>query len=193
MKRMMPLTLGTAILLTACAVDLQAETLPPGQVDFGTFSPPKSGGEFAEINITSSLISLVAGLVENKDTDVAQLLKGLQQVRVSVIGMNDDNRGELQKRAENVRRQLDKGWEQIVRAQQDTKNVSIYLKTQNKDTIQGLVVVVLDGDQKAVFVNIVGNIKPSQLSLLGEKFNIDPLKKLGLGNERADDSKKVEN
>ena len=30
-----------------------------------------------------------------------------------------------------------------------------------------------------MFVNVVGDIKPEQLALLGEKLHIDPLKKIG--------------
>jgi hypothetical protein len=59
------------------------------------------------------------------------------------------------------------------------QDVGVYLKTQNKDTVQGLVVVVIDGNKEAVFVNVVGDIKPEQLSMLGDKLHIDPLKKIG--------------
>jgi hypothetical protein len=34
-------------------------------------------------------------------------------------------------------------------------------------------------------VNIVGDIKPEQLALLGDKFHIDPLKKLGRPAEKT--------
>jgi hypothetical protein len=45
--------------------------------------------------------------------------------------------------------------------------------------VEGLVVTILDGNREAVLVNIVGNIKPEQVALLGERFNIEPLKKVG--------------
>ena len=38
---------------------------------------------------------------------------------------------------------------------------------------------VMDGTKQAVFVNVVGNIKPEQLALIGDRLNIEPLKKLG--------------
>jgi len=57
--------------------------------------------------------------------------------------------------------------------------VSIYLKTRDKDSVQGLAIVVLEGNNQAVFVNVVGDIKPEQLAVLGERLNIDPLKKFG--------------
>ena len=58
--------------------------------------------------------------------------------------------------------------------------MGVYLKTTpNKDTVQGVVVMVMDGKKEAVFINVVGDIKPDQLAMIGEKFHIDPLKKIG--------------
>ena len=96
MKRTKCLILATAILSTAFLGSLQAETLP-GQVDFGSFSASASG-DFAEINVSSTLISLVSSLVEQKDAEFSQLLKGLHQVRVNVVGLTDQNRADLEKR-----------------------------------------------------------------------------------------------
>src|SRR5215467_5538096 len=129
MKPRKSLFVLATILAIAIPAPLQAENSPPGQIDFGTFTPPKSG-DFAEVNISSSLISLVSNLVEQKDAEFSQLLKGLHQVHVNVVALTDENRAELEKRAEKVGQQLDKnGWERVVRAQKDGKNVRVYLKT----------------------------------------------------------------
>jgi len=179
MKYFMPCVLGTAVLPLALAANVYAEALPPGQVDFGTFSSGSSG-ELVEVNVTSSLISLATKFIEKDQPDVAQVLKGLQLVHVNVIGMNDGNRSELESRVQGIRKELEsKGWERIVKVQEKAQDVGVYLKTQNKDTVQGVVVVVIDGGKEAVFVNVVGDIKPEQLAMLGEKLHIDPLKKIG--------------
>jgi hypothetical protein len=179
MKCLMPCIVGAAILPLLVASNAWAEATPPGQVDFGTFTAAQ-GGEFVEVNVTSSLISLATKFLEKDQPDVAQILKGLQLVHVNVIGMNEGNRSELESRVQDIRKDLEsKGWERIVKVQERAQDVGVYLKSQNKDTVQGLVVVVLDGNKEAVFVNIVGDIKPEQLSMLGEKLHIDPLKKAG--------------
>jgi hypothetical protein len=114
-------------------------------------------------------------------------------VRVNVIGLDDENRAELQKRAEKIRKDLaGKGWERIVTAQQNGQDVSVYLKMGEKGTVQGLAAVVLDGKEHAVFANVVGNIKPEQLTMLGEKFHIDPLKDVGNGTQKPEDKVKAE-
>ena len=154
--------------------------LLPGQVDLGTFSPSRGGSDFVEVNLSGSLISLAARIVEKEEPEVARLLNTVQLVRVNVIGLNEDNRGDLKKRVEKIRKELEQGkWERIVIAQKEDQDVGVYLKTRDKDTVQGVFVMVTEAEQQAVFVNVVGDIKPEQLALLGEKLHIDPLKKLG--------------
>ena len=191
MKRLMPVALGTATLALALGLNAQADTLPPGQVDFGAFTPAATGGEFVEVNVTSSLISLAAKFIEKDEPEVAKLLKGLQLVHVNVIGINDENRADLEGKTQKIRKELDgKGWERIVMAQQQDQNVGVYLKTQNKETVQGLVVTVLEGNKQAVFINVVGDIRPEQLSLLGERLHIEPLKHLGRATDKPENEQK---
>ena len=120
MKRSIPVTLGTVILSLALVGSARAETLPPGQVDFGKFAAPGSGGQFVEVNVSDTLISLAAHFVEKAEPDVAKLLNGLQLVRVTVIGMDDENKTELRERAAKVGKELaSKGWERVVTARTD--------------------------------------------------------------------------
>lgn len=180
MKRLMFFALGTALLTTTFVAVAQAEDRLAGQVDFGTFAPPANGGQFVEVNISENLISMAAKLVEKQEPQVAELLHGLQGIRVNVIGVNEDNRADLESRIAKVRKELQgKGWERVVTVQEQKQAVGVYIKTANKDTVQGLVVMVKDGEKEAVFVNVIGNIKPEQISMLGERFNIDPLKEIG--------------
>jgi hypothetical protein len=167
-----------------------AEELMPGQVDFGAFSPPKGDGQFVEVNVPTSVITLATQFVGKDDPDVAKVLDGLKLVHVDVIGMDEDNRAEMHKRAQKIRAELaGKGWDRVVTAQEKGKDVSVYLKMGDKGAIQGVVAVVLDGDEHAVFANVVGDIKPEQLAMLGDEFHIDPLKHLGL-NEKSKDKDK---
>jgi hypothetical protein len=123
--------------------------------------------------------------VPRHEAEIAELLSGLHHVRVNVVGLDDENRDEMAKRIQKVRTTLAaQGWERIVTAQKQTEDVGIYVKTHGKDAIAGLAVVVMEGTKEAVFVNIVGNIKPEQIAMVGERLNIDPLKKMGHGCAR---------
>lgn len=188
MKIINKIIVGAILLPFTMALNATADPLLPGQVDFGTFTPTGSG-EFVEVNVPSSLISLAVRFVEKQEPDVAQLLNGIKLVRVNVIGLTDANRNEMEGRIKRVRNSLSgSGWEKIVTAQKDNNDVGVYLKMDTKSAIEGLALTVLEGTKHAVFVNVVGNIKPEQLSLLGEKLNIEPLKGLGSPSRKSEES-----
>jgi arginine repressor len=191
MKHMMPWMIGTVTLCAAATLALGADETLPGQVDFGTFPPPKGDGEFVEVNVPTGLITLAARLVEKEQPEVAKLLNSLKLVRVNVIGLDAENRAALQKRAQKIREDLaGKGWERIVTAQEKDQDVSVYLKMTDKGAVQGLAAVVMDGKEHAVFANVVGDIKPEQLAMLGDKLHIDPLKQIGNAAQKPENKPK---
>jgi hypothetical protein len=184
MKRIMPCLIGAAI-VCAAGFSAFAEEPLPGRVDFGAFSPPKDGGQYVEVNVPSTLIHLASQIIAKDEPDVAKVLDGLKLVKVNVIGLNDENRDGLEERAQKIRKDLsDEGWERVVTAQEKDQDVSVYLKMDAKGSIQGLAAVVINGKDQAVFANVVGEIKPEQLAMLGDKFHIDPLKNLGIDSQK---------
>lgn len=153
-----------------------------GEVDFGKFVATGEDARFIEVNVKRGLICLAAKLVEEQEPEAAKLLRSVQLVRVNVIGLNDENREATKKRMAEVRAHLDKeGWERIVTAQEASgENVGVYVKTRGEEALEGLVVTVLDGNAKeAVFINVVGDIRPEQVATVGKALGIDPLKKAG--------------
>ncbi|MEO8426038.1 MAG: DUF4252 domain-containing protein [Verrucomicrobiota bacterium] len=190
MKHLIPIP-ALAVICAVITLNVHAENQSPGYVDFGKFSPSATGGEFVEVNVKSNLISMVARLTQKDEPEIAQLLRGLQQVRVNVIGLNDENRAEIENRLRTIRGELEtQGWESIVTAQEKNQDVRIYLKIRGDEAVQGLVVTVLEGKKEAVLINIVGDIKPEKLAEVGEQFNIDPLKKIGLKLKKQAKSEK---
>lgn len=177
-----PLVLG--LLLT---VPLRAGTPSPGFVDLGSFSPSSGGGQFVEVNLKGSLLAMAVKIAEAQEPDVAEILHGLESIRVNVVGVNDSNRAELEDRIKTLRSGLaTEGWERVVTVQEQKQDVGVFIKTRGEDSIAGVVVTVMDGKDQAVFVNVVGDIKPEKLAELGEHFGIEPLKKLGEKAEKAE-------
>jgi hypothetical protein len=191
MKRFLSPCLAVACLLAAMQLPVNADP-SAGYVDFGKLTPPSSGGQFVEVNISSNIISLVARLAKDSDKDVqdiAEVVKGLQHIRVNVIGMDDGNREDLKAKVKTVRDELDKqSWERVVTAQEKDQDVVVQIKTRGDEAIQGVVVTVFDGDKQAVLVNVVGDIQPEKLAALGEKFDIEPLKKLHIAKNHSHSS-----
>jgi hypothetical protein len=177
MKTSMPL--GLAALAVSLVLPLQAAD-STGYVDFGKFSPPQSGGQFVEVNIRENLIAMVAKLAAAQEPEVAELVGGLKRIRVNVIGLDDANRDEIGDRVRSLSEELDRqGWERIVTAQTGTESVNVFLKTRDQEAVEGIVVTIVQGDKEAILVNVVGDIRPEQIAVLGERFDIEPLKKAG--------------
>jgi len=180
MKKAIRDAVALAVLSAFASVGICADNPSAGYIDFGKFSPPASGGEFVEIHIKSNLIAMAARLVEKSEPDVAELIRGLQLIRVNVIGLDDENRAEMEKRIKKIRSELDAhGWERVVTAQKKDEDVGVYLKTRGADAVEGLAITVIEGNREAVLINIVGDIKPDKIAVIGERMNIEPLKKAG--------------
>ena len=153
----------------------------PGQVDFGKFAPPGDGSQFVEIQLNSNLLSLTAQVLERQQPDAAKLLRSVQFVHVNVIGLTDENLAEVTKRVRQIRHDLGpQGWEQNVMVQdKDGQDVGIYTKTRGGEALEGLVITVIEPKGQVVLINLVGDIRPEQVALLGEKLDIKPLKDIG--------------
>jgi len=179
MKTYSLLPVATAAALSF-AVLQAADTVSPGFFDLGKFSPPKSGGEFVEVNLKGNLLTMAAKIAARQEPEVGDLLRSIESIRVNVIGLDDSNRSDLTSRLNSIRAGLDSdGWERIVTVQQKGDDVGVYTKTRGADSIAGVVVTVMNHEGQAVFVNVVGDIKPERLAELGEHFNIPRLKAAG--------------
>ena len=159
----------------ALASSVRAEDA--GFVDFGTLNPTE-GSQFVEVNIKSNLIAMVAALTKKTEPEVTQVIEGLKQIRVNVLQTTKENRDEMKKRISDIRGKLDKGgWERIVTAMEKDQDIGVFLKTKDATTVEGICVTVVDKDQ-VVLVNVVGNIQPEKLAVVGERFDVEPLKKI---------------
>ena len=167
------MALTSASLLTLA---VRAET---GPVDFGTFTPPRSGGQFVEVNLKSNLLAMAGRLAQKDEPDAAEMLKSIQSIHVRVIGLDDDNRTKTEEQIHRIRGQLEKdGWEKNVTVKNEGSDVVVYTKLRGTESIEGIVVTVIEGNHQAVLVNLVGDLRPEKLVALGERFDIEPLKEL---------------
>lgn len=182
MKKLISLSLLVATLsLTSAAAAAPADE--PGYVDFGKFSAAPDA-QFVEVNLHAGLIKFAARIAASQEPDAAELLKNIRHVRVNVVGLDDSNKASTLERMASIRSELAaKGWEQVVTVRepkaQGGEDVAVFMLA-TADTIQGVVVTVVEGKGSAVFVNVVGNIRAEELARLGDKLDIKPLRDLKL-------------
>ncbi|HEX2855382.1 MAG TPA: DUF4252 domain-containing protein [Opitutaceae bacterium] len=158
---------------------------PVALVDFGKLTP-SANCEFVEVNISGPLLKFAATCASKQEPLVAEMLRGLKHVRVNVIGLDDTNRAATTERVTTIRKDLTaQGWTPIVTARgKGTEDVVIFAKMLEDETIDGLVVTVLEAKKQAVLVNIVGQIKADQIASLAEHLNIPELKLAGKAANR---------
>ena len=186
MKALLRSTTLATLIAVSTTLALRAEDPPAGYFDLGKFNPPSDGGQFVEVNVKSTLLNLAAKLTEKQEPDVADLLRNIKSIRVNVVGLDDTNRAELTERLGKIRADLEsKGWDRVVTVLEKGQDVGIYLKHRGDTAIEGIVVTVIENGKEAVFVNVVGDISPEKLSVLGDRLGIEPLKNLGKPGKKA--------
>lgn len=168
---MKQLILAAGLLVTAfTAYAGEAElSVKPGYVDFGSLNEAY-GEPRVMINLDGSLLKLVSAM-DLKDPAASEALRNLDSVRVHVY----DTEGDLsaaQTRMESVKASMEGAeWEQIVRAREDDSKVDIYVK-QGADSIHGVLVMAVDGEE-AVFVNVLGDINPTEIASIVDQVDMD--------------------
>lgn len=124
-----------------------------------------------EVNVRGSLLRLVVEAARDEDPALAQMLSRLEAVQVRTYNLGAENRSAVEREASRMGGELGRrGWERVVRVRDHNDNVDIFMSESN-DVISGLVVMVLSGNE-ATFVNIVGEIDPAEVGMIGRKFNI---------------------
>jgi hypothetical protein len=154
-----------------------------GYVDFSAIersfaSPPK-----VEVNVRGSLLRLVTEASRREDPALADVLSRLKSVQVRTWDMESADRAGVERNAEALSQRLTRGgWDTVVRVREPDSNVGVFLR-ETGDLISGLTIVVVEYGE-ATFVNIVGDIDPSEVGMIGQRFNIDGISNVPTGQRR---------
>ena len=179
MKTLRSLVAAAGLSAVLCVASFAAET-EPGYIDVGQLMA-SAKGKFVEVNLSTGMLKFAAKLAARQEPEASELIGNLKRIRVNVVSLDDSNRKEAIAQITSIRQKLEaQGWTQMVtvREQEGGDNVDIHVKQHGDDTIEGLVVTVIDHKGEAVVVNIVGNISADQISKVAENLNIEPLKQL---------------
>jgi len=151
----------------------------PGYVDFSSIDIPGDAEETVEISIKGPVLKFVANITRDEDRSLSRVLAQLLLIRVNTFSLDHSDTKNLHNNIKKVESKLEKDkWEKIVRVSKRDERVNIYVKMNKKDRIEGLVVMVIDDDDEAVFINIVGEADWETLDKIGRKFDIDELEDL---------------
>lgn len=129
-----------------------------------------------EINIHGPMLRLVTAAARRDDPDLAEFLGSVRGIFVRSFSMETVGMDEISHQVTRLSDDLvADGWEVFLKFQDRDENVWMFVRVVD-DEIGGVVLVSIDRmKNKSVFLNIVGEIDPEQLSSIGDKFGIDGL------------------
>ena len=150
----------------------------PGYIEFtslGLFDDPELEAN-VEIYLKEPLLGLVAAATRSEDEELANMLAGLNLIRVQVYE-------DLDMSYEHIAARLNAltlpDWEQAVQVRERDEQMQFYVRTKD-ETIVGLLVLV-GNPHEFVFINIVGSLDLAQVGRIGRKFDIAPLDSIDFG------------
>jgi len=148
----------------------------PGFVDFGAMEVFGDHEATVEVFLKGSLLAMAREAVGDEDPELKHMLANIQYIHVQVFDLDGVDTKQVTAKTKEVAKQLDqKGWELAVRVREDDEHVYVYLLPGQKNNIAGLVVMAVEEDDEAAFVNIVGDIDPANIGKLGRTFHMDSI------------------
>jgi hypothetical protein len=168
------------IVLFASFVSLTAQEKDyskyPGYVEFGDLKDFQSNERVTEVFLSENILNMVSKMTNENEPEVSELIGGLKLIKVHAFDVTDENKDKLLARVEEINQKVSgQNWERIVRVRDNSENVNVYIKTDGSEQIVGLLVMSVEPNSEAAFVNIVGNINLATIGKLGGKFNIPSL------------------
>lgn len=169
-----------AVADTAVAKDKkksQDYTKHPGYVDFNALEIFGDQEATIEVYLRKPMLDLLRKFIKDEDPELYEIFGKLQLVRVQVFDASRDLTDKFDAESAKTVKALDQGgWERVVRVNDEGERVFVYLKpSDDYEWIQGIVVIAMEEMEEAVFVNIVGDIHPDDISRLGGHFGVDEL------------------
>ena len=141
----------------------------PGYVPFATlddvYGQPK-----VMVNIGRVLMQFLAA-ASGEDPELAEMIKGMQGIQINVYDTQGRTEPALKQLNEISDRLAAVQWQPFLQVNEEKEVVQMLMKTDD-EVVQGLVVMVVDGEE-AVFMNIVGAIDPNKLGKLMNQLDVD--------------------
>jgi len=156
-------------------------TKHPGYVEFDATAIFGDKEPQVEVYLSQPMLKLVGEFAKNEDEDLQNLLGNLMLIRVQVYGADREDIDKFISQSSGTVKSLKKkGWERVIRVREDDENVSVHLKpSSNYEYLEGIVVIAAEYDEEeAIFVNIVGDIRPEDVHRLSGYLGVSELENI---------------
>ncbi len=170
---------------------LEALRSEPGFVDLESLDVGlNSERQVVDIHLTGPLIKMIGEATREEDPEFADLVAGLQLVRVNIFNLEgeDETDVDIERLDRRTRAMLgvlqEEGWLPVVQVRDDGDHIYVAIKMRG-DRIAGLTALFRDTTQLGL-VNIVGDLDPVQIGRIGQRLGLDPLQQLGESMHEGD-------
>ena len=123
------------------------------------------------LSIGPSLLRFAASHAES-DPAARELLRGLDGVRIRIYEIDGDA-ARVAARMEDMSHKLQAGgWQQVMQVRSGDERAHMLLKVVD-ERINGMTVLVSDGDSEAVVINLMGELQPEQFADVMVALDVD--------------------
>jgi hypothetical protein len=179
MMRKVIWTFGMSLLFVASTVTAQSVTSHPGYFPVEELGILQEGEIEVDVNLEGAMLQLAAGAMqeEGEDASLVDLVSSLKRVRVQVGSIEDMDAATVMSRIDDAAGRLTaSGWTRMVKVEEDEEQVLVFSR-EDAGAIVGLTVLVNDGGDEAVVVNIAGTIDPVTLGRIMSMDDMPNLEK----------------
>lgn len=156
----------------------------PGYFDFSKLISMKSGDLVTEIYLEEPMLKMLAKMSESKEESLSAAVSALKLIYVNEFMIDKNQKDKFESTVESIDKELQsQKWDRIIRTKRTENLANVYVKKVANDEFVGLIVIALDKEGKATFVNIVGKVDLETIGKVSKEFHIPHL----------DDKKQIEN
>ena len=169
-RKIVQTALAATLVLTVVGCGITAPSSNEGYADLDSLGMMDTD-RVISLSIGPALLRFAANHVDD-DPEVQELLRSLDGVRVRVYEVNGDAArvaGRMDRMSTNLQ---DDGWEPVMQVRQQDEQVHVLMRTVDGQ-IKGMTVLVLDGADEAVIVNLMGEIEPEKFSDVMVALDVD--------------------
>lgn len=172
-------SLGVPVPVAGRAQDDEALERHSGYVDLEPVRALDPSGASLEIQLRPSVLRFLADSTKESDSAFGRLLSMIHGIHVLGYEISGSRREQFLEAGEALTQRLKRqGWTVFFQIESEEEEVHIYVKSgKDRDTIDGVFVLVAEPGDSITLINIVGQLDPTEIGRLGRSLNIDSLER----------------
>lgn len=147
---------ATMFALTACGI--MAPRSNEGFADLdspGLFDTDRT----MAISVGPTLIRIAIWALEEDDDETAELLRGIDGVRIRIYEIDGDAQRVADKFQKMSAKLAADNWDPVMLVKEDSEQTHMFVRSDGEE-IQGITLLTSDGEEEAVVINLMGHLEP---------------------------------